>query len=581
VTVTRPSRPHPSAEGRFGKTPFAHVLLYIREHALSGTLAVDGPTSGPLAGEHFFVFERGSLAQSWIATGLDRLGDILLERKLINAQGRRDADVILAAAPQLTGDVYREMGLVDQDAIVHSLVEQTRRRALRIFSLGNATYRFYQDINLLDGFGRERYPVDVLSIVWRGVLASPPNATIEVVLQRVGNNPLSLRANAQLDAFEFGDDVQPLLDVLRLGPATMADLRSFSKDPELPRLLAYVLLVSKQVDATLIGAQSDLAQNARGAAPAQRATTHETPSSPHSPSAAVAAKPAPSLGPVQLPTSTTKDVGSPTMNDQSPAAASSNDPHAREAEALFATMDEQNYYEMLGVPKNASVDDIRVAFMKLAARWHPDRAPSAPAKEAYQRVFAMINEAHQTLSDDTLRNRYNRIAADGGGTPAAQRKVHAMLEASTLAQKADIHLKRREYAEAERLAREAAALHREDTAVLTVLGATLLEQGTPETLAEALSTLEEAVALAEKNDRAHTLLAQCFKRKGDENKALEHFKLAVEANPKNIDAAREVRLAELRARATLKDPTAKSALEEKSTTDKPTAAGLLSKLFKR
>lgn len=579
--MTRPSRPHPSAEGRFGKTPFAHVLLYIREHALSGTLAVDGPTSGPLAGEHFFVFERGSLAQSWIATGLDRLGDILLERKLINAQGRRDADVILAAAPQLTGDVYREMGLVDHDAIVRSLVEQTRRRALRIFSLGNATYRFYLDINLLDGFGRERYPIDVLSIVWRGVLASPPNATIELVLQRVGDGSLSLRAQAQLDAFEFGDDVQPLLDVLRLGPATMADLRSFSKDPELPRLLAYVLLVSKQVDATLVGAKGDLAQDARGAAPSQRATTHDAPSSPHAPNTAVAAKPAPSLGQAKPPTSTTtKDVGSPTTNDPSPGAASSNDPHAREADALFATMDEQNYYEMLGVPKNASVDDIRVAFMKLAAKWHPDRAPSAPAKEAYQRVFAMLNEAHQTLSDDTQRNRYNRIAADGGGTPAAQRKVHAMLEASTLAQKADIHLKRRDYAEAERLAREAAALHREDTAVLTVLGATLLEQGTPEALAEALATLEEAVALAEKNDRAHTLLAQCFKRKGDEGKALEHFKLAVEANPKNIDAAREVRLAELRAR-TAKEPSAKSASSEKSATDKPTAAGLLSKLFKR
>jgi curved DNA-binding protein CbpA len=547
LAVASASRPNPSAEGRFGKTPFAHVLLYIREHALSGTLSIDGPAGGGLAGEHFFAFENGSLAQSWIATGVDRLGDLLVEMKVVPNAARKDAEVVHHATKQLIGDVFVEMGLCDAAAIARGLVEQNRRRAVRIFALGDAAYRFYQDSDLLEGFGRERFSVDVLAIVWLGVQASPPNATISAVLSRVGEQQIRLRPNALLDAFGFSDDVQHLLDVLRLGPATVKDLEGFAADAQSARSLAYVLLTSKQAELA--------PQPTRASAPSQAPRSSVPPPAP---------------APKQAPPSAAKP-------------APSSDPKAREADELFAAMDEQNYYEMIGVAKNASMDDIRAAFMKLAAKWHPDRAPNAEAKESYQRVFALVNEAHQTLSDETARTRYNRIAQDGGGTPASQRKVGAMLEASSLAQKADIHHRRRDFAEAEKLAREAVALHREDPSVLTVLGVVLLERTDAASLDEATSTLIEAVALAPKNDRAQVLLATALKRKGDGAKALEHFRLALEANPKNIEAAREVRLADMRAKSAPAAATAKKdeAQEGKAATEKPTAAGLFSKLFKR
>ncbi len=531
--MDKPRRPPPSAEGRFGKTPFAHVLLYVREHALSGTLSVDGPAGGPMAGEHFFVFERGELAQSWIATGIDRLGDLLVEMKLVAASSRRDAEVLLAAAPQLVGDAFVEMGVADHDAIARALREQNRRRAHRIFTLGNATYRFYQDLDLLQGFGRERFSVNVLAIVWKGVCASPPHATIEQLLARLGDAPIKLRAGAQLDAFEFEPDVERVLDVLRLGPASIADLEAFSPDPQLARTLAYVLLTSKQADAS-----------------AQRQANHPP---------AAAPAPAPAPAPVAAP----------------PVAQ---DPRAKEADDLLATMDEQTYFEMLGVAVDAPDDAIRAAFMKLAAKWHPDRATGPAAKESYQRLFALINDAHQALSDPKARERYTRVAKDGGGTPAAQKKVAAMLEASTLAQKSEIHLRRRELNEAESLAREAMSLHDEDPAVLAALGAVLIEKNAPEQLDEALATLTQAVTLAPKNDRAQVLLAHGYKRKNDAAKALAHYKLALEANPKNVDAAREVRLAEMRSRNAPAAAPAKA--DEKPAADK-SPAGLLSKLFKR
>ncbi len=73
----------------------------------------------------------------------------------------------------------------------------------------------------------------------------------------------------------------------------------------------------------------------------------------------------------------------------------------------------QDYYEVLGVPRDASNEAIRKAFRKLAFQFHPDRnkEPGAEAK------FKEINAAYQVLSDPEKRSRYDRFGsadADGG-----------------------------------------------------------------------------------------------------------------------------------------------------------------------
>jgi molecular chaperone DnaJ len=64
----------------------------------------------------------------------------------------------------------------------------------------------------------------------------------------------------------------------------------------------------------------------------------------------------------------------------------------------------QDYYEVLGVSRNASDEDIRRAFRKLAFQYHPDRNREPRAEEK----FKEINEAYQTLSDPERRRRYDR-----------------------------------------------------------------------------------------------------------------------------------------------------------------------------
>ncbi len=63
----------------------------------------------------------------------------------------------------------------------------------------------------------------------------------------------------------------------------------------------------------------------------------------------------------------------------------------------------RDYYEVLGIPKNASADDIKKAYRDLALKLHPDRNKS---KEAEER-FKEINEAYAVLGDEEKRKRYD------------------------------------------------------------------------------------------------------------------------------------------------------------------------------
>ena len=82
-------------------------------------------------------------------------------------------------------------------------------------------------------------------------------------------------------------------------------------------------------------------------------------------------------------------------------------------------MSKRDYYEVLGVKKGASDDEIKKAFRKLAIKYHPDKNPGD--KEAEEK-FKEANEAYSVLSDKTKRSRYDQfghagVGGDGGGNP--------------------------------------------------------------------------------------------------------------------------------------------------------------------
>lgn len=75
----------------------------------------------------------------------------------------------------------------------------------------------------------------------------------------------------------------------------------------------------------------------------------------------------------------------------------------------------RDYYEILGVSKTASVDEIKKAYRKLALEWHPDRNKASGANEK----FKEINEAYAVVSDANKRAQYDQFGhaafSQGGG----------------------------------------------------------------------------------------------------------------------------------------------------------------------
>ncbi|MBQ3464615.1 DnaJ domain-containing protein [Candidatus Saccharibacteria bacterium] len=75
-------------------------------------------------------------------------------------------------------------------------------------------------------------------------------------------------------------------------------------------------------------------------------------------------------------------------------------------------MAKRDYYEVLGVSKDASDDEIKKAYRKLAIKYHPDKNPGDKEAEA---KFKEVNEAHDVLSDKQKRARYDQFGHAGVG----------------------------------------------------------------------------------------------------------------------------------------------------------------------
>jgi len=72
-------------------------------------------------------------------------------------------------------------------------------------------------------------------------------------------------------------------------------------------------------------------------------------------------------------------------------------------------LEKRDYYEVLGVPRNASKDDVKNQYRKLALKYHPDRNKSPDAEEK----FKEISEAYAVLSDEEKRVQYDQLGHAG------------------------------------------------------------------------------------------------------------------------------------------------------------------------
>jgi hypothetical protein len=246
----------------------------------------------------------------------------------------------------------------------------------------------------------------------------------------------------------------------------------------------------------------------------------------------------------------------------------------------------QDYFQMLGVDPDAPPEAIQKAFFGLAKIWHPDRLPSAlfEVKEACSKVFTHLTEAHATLSDPERRSDYMKLLKEGGATPDDQAKIQGIIEATQEFQKADFHLKRNENDKAYELVKRAYELDPDQMDYLAML--TWLEAQQPQWLSrektlEKIYVLDRCIKVHPNGERAYFWRGMLFKRIEENSKAIKDLKKAMELNPRNLDAAREVRLYNMRGGS--KAPPAGGSIRPGSGKGPPSDSlgGLFGKLFKK
>jgi curved DNA-binding protein CbpA len=184
-----------------------------------------------------------------------------------------------------------------------------------------------------------------------------------------------------------------------------------------------------------------------------------------------------------------------------------------------------NYYEILGIGKDASVGDVRKAYASIAKERHPDRFSDPVERERAQEFFKDATAAFNALSSERSRREYDaQLAKPIARTPEEQAQ-QAYAEAQE-------HMKRSDAVAAAESLRQAAYLAPSEARYQAALGRVLARD--PRTAREATHALEEATRLDPANAQAFLDLALVYQSQGltlRARKAAETAHLLAPADP--------------------------------------------------
>jgi curved DNA-binding protein CbpA len=202
---------------------------------------------------------------------------------------------------------------------------------------------------------------------------------------------------------------------------------------------------------------------------------------------------------------------------------------------------------LLGVGQDATRDQVKAAFLGLAKRFHPDRLPTALSHLGAKvtNVYEALREAYETLHDDTRRATYlHDLRARTQAAPAAR----TLSDANDLFKMGEVHFRKRDFASASDHFERAYALDPKAVYMAARAWAIYMDPQRKSELVKARQMMGEAITQDPNCDRAHYQLGVIARVEGDMDRAERHFRDAVRANPKHLEANQELRLIDMRRR---------------------------------
>ncbi len=570
-------RAQPSAMGTLADRPLVHLLVYARNRRLSGTLEIND------AGERSGTMElwRGRIVGAKTTPPIAYFGTIAYELGLIDT-ATHDATLLeIATTKRLHGEVLVERGALTALQRDDILAEQICRKIHHLFAFPpEAIFSFYDARPAAE---EPALSVDPIKPAWRGLRDNAPRDSVREVLGRYAGMSLRLANEGAITSAGFTPEESAICEALLLRPMTLQQMRAASTlSVQLVDLVAYLLVITKCAEPAPEGTMMPSppsSQRIIPAAPLSQPRISEVPMPPPSsrPSLSGMARtvltPGPPPAQSKHPSSSrmvAADSGEvrvslsfrvPSVPAQ-PTSPPASMPRTRASliptfgpEDLGAagiahraqSVDSEDFFEALGLPDGATGDAARAAYFRLAKVWHPDRLPPdlEPFRGEVQKIFMHMTRASAALTDPDSHRDYLRTR-----DPNTAAKVIAGKPRDHVIRDVEMAIGKREFLVAEETARHLVSLDGDDADALALAAWAAAQAGeaTEEVLRTTLPAFDKACRTDTYSERAHFFRGVVHKRLGGSAAAFRDFTRVTQINPKHVDAQREIRIFEMRAR---------------------------------
>jgi DNA-binding response OmpR family regulator len=581
----------PVIKGDFAQTPFGQVLAELYRWRASGALLLGRQKVKKI------VYVRDGVPELVKSNLLvEALGRILVRERMITEAECAESLKRMKASKRMQGTVLIEMGCMSPHNLSYALTQQMQEKLFDVFRWDDGLYQFNP------GASPPPEPVSLgmttAQLIVEGIRRSYDEERLLRTMGEVGSmyvhpsdEPLYALQDAGLSEEE--KEIALVAD----GHKTVATLRALNvlsaleTDRLIYALTCAQMLSLKAIPATgkpkVSIAKLAALQNPTGPMPIVRPSEPTSPPplptpqgppplpprSPHAPEPAFStptalpelpwenaplARPIPSAqsmrpkDPAETPPEPLPRSDAPALGSLLPELSSvTNLPkltnEEREIRERLAgkvgAMRKLDYFEILGIKRTATREDIKRAYFALAKEYHPDRhssSRSAEARELAQQLYDLISAAHDTLADPTERERYVEELKSGRRRDMGH-DVSKILAAEGKFQRGEEFMRQRQYAEAVTAFHEAVALYGEEGEFYAWLGWARF-QANPADTELSIVDIEKAISLSPKLDKSYLFLGYIHKATGRPDKAEKQFEKAIQANPDCTEALRELRL---------------------------------------
>jgi len=511
--VDSAAAPLASARGDFAEAPFAEVLASLHRQGVTGALLLRREKVKKI------IFFRSGVPVSVKSNRLSEcLGRVMVREGMLSEVDCERSLQRMKSAGRQQGTVLIEMGVISPHNLRYALDLQLRQKLMDVFSWMAGEWQFNPAAQPPPD--TVRLELSPAAIIHEGVKQGFDEARLRTRLGDVSSRTVWPTEDPLFAGQDMGLGEEELQLLSRMdGSRTVADLRELALLPPLDtdRLL-YALLAAQMVEL--------------------RTTRRDSP----------LPVPAADISHVEA---ITEEIGPGSDDDEEPLelkdeVAEDEDSALRERLlGTLAAMKRMDYFELLGVRKDATADAVRRAHRELVREYHLDKfvaSSSAEVRELARAVQELLSAARDALADTGARADYRAKLGSGGVRHEVGEAVGRMLQAESTFRRGQQLLALGDVVGARPLFEEAVQLQPEEGEFVAYLGWARF-QANPKDASEAQvarAALERAVQLSPTLEKAHLFLGYVQKSLGRAEEATRAFERALECNPSSAEALREL-----------------------------------------